>query len=276
MRISNERARARDNGEGGGGKRGGERVERGVLRGCVTFGEPAKKKKKKETTRHRRYACTYTRVKYARARARLGPPHIPLRIHARGPCTGERGVKELVKEREEDRKRDRGVARERRESGSFEGEGRQREKERERASERTESRERRRWRERERARDRAVGLAKKESLIARAGRARVGRRKRAVRRRLVCGAFTGVGPSFILPLQSVNTYLPMRARARVRVRGVRHVRAFYAYLLTGALCADNDEEAYLRRPDDGPQGSRIRRRSYFFFLFFFLFLLRIV
>lgn len=30
---------------------------------------------------------------------------------------------------------------------------------------------------------------------------------REVRRRLVCGAFTGVGPSFILPLQSVNTYL---------------------------------------------------------------------
>lgn len=31
--------------------------------------------------------------------------------------------------------------------------------------------------------------------------------EREVRRRLVCGAFTGVGPSFILPLQSVNTYL---------------------------------------------------------------------
>lgn len=38
---------------------------------------------------------------------------------------------------------------------------------------------------------------------------KVGKRQieREVRRRLVCGAFTGVGPSFILPLQSVNTYL---------------------------------------------------------------------
>jgi hypothetical protein len=42
------------------------------------------------------------------------------------------------------------------------------------------------------------------------------------RRRLVCGAFTGVGPSFILPLRSVNTYaspvhvcIYMRARAQV-------------------------------------------------------------
>lgn len=78
--------------------------------------------------------------------------------------------------------------------------------------------------------------------------------KRVVRRRLVCGAFTGVGPSFILPLQSVNTYLRrirvcVRVRAHVRVRRVRtytSVRiciaaSLCAYLLTGTLFVDNDE-----------------------------------
>lgn len=64
---------------------------------------------------------------------------------------------------------------------------------------------------REREREREIGREGETGLRERAAvRARVGRRKRVVRRRLVCGAFTGVGPSFILPLQSVNTYLPMR------------------------------------------------------------------
>lgn len=79
--------------------------------------------------------------------------------------------------------------------------------------------------------------------------------KRVVRRRLVCGAFTGVGPSFILPLQSVNTYL-RRVRMCICVLcacmcACAHVRMYtctylyraplYAYLLTGALFVDNDE-----------------------------------
>lgn len=64
---------------------------------------------------------------------------------------------------------------------------------------------------RERESEREIGREGETGLRERAAvRARVGRRKRVVRRRLVCGAFTGVGPSFILPLQSVNTYLPMR------------------------------------------------------------------
>lgn len=55
--------------------------------------------------------------------------------------------------------------------------------------------------------------------------------KRVVRRRLVCGAFTGVGPSFILPLQSVNTYLRrVRCVCVLRVRMcVFDASRMYAY-----------------------------------------------
>lgn len=68
-----------------------------------------------------------------------------------------------------------------------------------------------------------AGERERERLRERTSR--VGRRKRVVRRRLVCGAFTGVGPSFILPLQSVNTYLPVRAGARARYTRTRGVHA---------------------------------------------------
>lgn len=105
--------------------------------------------------------------------------------------------------------------------------------------------------EKDGARDQA---AEKESRWTASGaegrgsRSREGRRKRVVRRRLVCGAFTGVGPSFILPLQSVNTYarspracvcVHTCAGAYARVCCV--IASLYAYLLTGALFADNDE-----------------------------------
>jgi len=86
---------------------------------------------------------------------------------------------------------------------------------------------RRRGRKRKRERDR---VAAKERWTA--TRARVGRRKRVVRRRLVCGAFTGVGPSFILPLQSVNTYPPVCVRvthAHAHVASMHNACVMYAH-----------------------------------------------
>lgn len=50
-----------------------------------------------------------------------------------------------------------------------------------------------------------------------------------VRRRLVCGAFTGVGPSFILPLQSVNTYLSVCVRVtHAHVASMHNACVMYA------------------------------------------------
>lgn len=66
------------------------------------------------------------------------------------------------------------------------------------------------------------------------------------RRRLVCGAFTGVGPSFILPLRSVNTYPPvyvcvLRARAFLFLR----MHCLWTQEDTRSLADDNDDKSPL-------------------------------
>lgn len=98
MRISNERARAREIRRRRGWRK--RRKSGGKPSAGVTFGEPAKRKRDAPSLHPR----VRTRVQNARL-AYDQPPRIPLRAYTRAlPCLYR--VKELVKEREEDRRRD--------------------------------------------------------------------------------------------------------------------------------------------------------------------------